>query len=111
MDKIKIIKLIDEFSRFEKPIYPENKSLQELWDSLMLYFSDYIGWERVFLEDKIMIFSERIYVYDFLSKQLKQFKPKSEEEKKCLQEMISFKQKMDQITKAILKYKQKEEEK
>jgi hypothetical protein len=104
MNNQKIKKLIEEFGKIDKPSYPANKELSRMWDSLMLYLSDYLGWEREFLKNRLEGFNKNeLDIHKELTIQINKFKPASEEDKKSLNEIKAFKKKMDNVVKEMKK--------
>ncbi|MBI2548849.1 hypothetical protein HYW21_05860 [Candidatus Woesearchaeota archaeon] len=106
MNKDNIKRLIKDLDLIGIPDFPENsKELQKIWDALILDHSDYISWEGAFSRnefDKKTAMPE-ICIDEYLNQRIRNFKPTTDEEKKCLAQIKAFKDKMDEIVKELLK--------
>lgn len=105
MNKEKIKKLIEELNMLGIPESSSNQEIDDIWDSVILYHSDYIAWEYHILRDTLnkKTIKPEIYLDDYLNKRIRDFKPKTDEEKQCILNIKKFKDKMDEIVKELLK--------
>lgn len=100
----KIKKLIEEFSKLGMPAFSKNKELEMIRTYLIQDHSDYIHWEVPFTEGRLnQDIIDRIYIDETLDKQIADFKPKTEEDKRILEHIKKFKAKMDEISREMLK--------
>ncbi len=105
MNKEKIRKLIRELEELDIPTYSDDKEIDSICTDLILYHSNYIAWERAFLENRFdkNIIKPEIYIDEDLNNRIKNFKPSNKEDKRCLEQIKRFKDKMDEIVKELIK--------
>lgn len=89
----KIMQLIENFKKVERPQVPDSDDVDDAWSDLMLDFADYMAWERNLLEGKETPSPN----FTSVKKKLEKCKPVTEDDKKSLREMNEWIKMMEKI--------------
>ncbi len=101
MTKEKIRKLLEEFEKVHIPNCSDNKELIKIWDEILLFYLDFLGCKKAFIEKKL--YKDEIPLNPALEQKLRNFKPLNERDQKCLLKLKRFKHQIDNLLRKMLK--------
>lgn len=101
MSNEKIEKMISEFEKIPKPDSPKNPILDDIWDDIMLYLSDFLVWKGKYIEHALKL--SDLDLQDGINHNLNIFRPETERDKQDMQNLINFKAAIDRIVREIKK--------